>query len=234
MKIRAIKTGIFKEKQNLPDFIFKYLPKVKNGSVIAVSSKIAALWEGRSAPLNQKEKLIKKESDFALKTSLCWFTVKNGMVMTNAGIDESNVKNKIVLLPKNCYKTAAKLRAALIKKYKIKKLGIILTDSMILPLRAGVIAGAVGYGGFKGVKDLRNKKDLTGRKLKMTLIDIADTLASCAALMMGEADEQSPIALIEDAPVEFTDKTHPQEIKYPFKNDLYYPFFKAAGFKIKN
>ncbi|MDR0734260.1 MAG: coenzyme F420-0:L-glutamate ligase, partial [Elusimicrobiota bacterium] len=203
MKIQAVKTSIFKEKQNLPDFVFKYLPKVRNGSIIAVSSKVAALWEGRTAPAVRRDELIKSESSFALKSGLCWFTIKDGMVMTNAGVDESNIKNKIALLPRDCYKTAARLRAALLKKYKIKNLGIILTDSMILPLRAGVIAGAVGYSGFEGVRDCRGQKDLHGRKLKMTLVNAADTLAAAAALMMGEGAEQSPLALIEDAPVKF-------------------------------
>jgi F420-0:gamma-glutamyl ligase len=187
------------------------------------------LWEGRTAPAARKEELIKKESSFALKTGLCWFTIKDGMVMTNAGIDESNIKNKIVLLPKDSYKTAARLRAALLKKYKIKNLGIILTDSMILPLRAGVIAAAVGYSGFEGVKDLRGSKDLNGRKLKMTLVNAVDTLASAAALAMGEGAEQCPLALIENASVKFRArgvKLTRSEIKYPLKDDLYYPFFK--------
>lgn len=228
MKIQSIKTSIFKEKQSLPSFIFKYLPSVVEGSIIAVSSKVAGLWEGRTAPLSDREALIKKESTFCLKTSLCYFTIKDGMVMTNAGIDESNIKGKIALLPKDSYKTAAKLRAALVKKYKVKNLGIILTDSMILPLRAGIITAAVSYSGFKGVKDYRGEEDIYGRKLKMTLVNIADTLAASAGFMMGEGCEQSPFALIEDAPVIFTDKTDPKEIKYPFEDDLYYPFFKKV------
>ena len=227
MKIIAIKTVRFKEKQNLPEFIFKNLPRVKDGSIIAVSSKVAALWEGRVAPAADREKLIKQESSAAIKTKLCYFTIKDGMVMTNAGIDESNIKNKIVLLPDDGYKTAAKLRAALLKKYKIKNLGIILTDSMILPLRAGVIAAAVGYGGFRGVKDYRGKPDLNGRKLKMTIVNIADSLATAAALMMGEGAEQCPLALIENAPVIFTPSVKKDEIKYPLKDDLYYPFLKG-------
>jgi F420-0:gamma-glutamyl ligase len=225
MQIRAIKTSVFKEKQNLPDFVFRYLPRVKEGSILAVSSKVCALWEGRTAPYAKKEELIKKESSFALKTSLCWFTIKDGMIMPNAGVDESNIKNKIALLPKDSYITAAKLRAALLKKYKIKNLGIILTDSMILPLRAGVIAGAVGYSGFEGVRNLRGQKDIHGRRLKMTLVNAADSLATAAAFVMGEAAEQSPIALIEDVPVKFTVRIQKGALKYPLKDDLYYPFF---------
>lgn len=226
MKITPVKTTVFKEGQDLPSFIFKYLPKIKEGSVIAVSSKVCGLWEKRTAPKEQKDKLIKKESSFYLKTALCYFTIKNNMVMTNAGIDESNADGKIILLPKDCRACARRLRAALKKKYKVKTLGVILTDSAILPLRAGVICTAVGYDGFKGARDLRGAKDIFGRKLKLTLSNAADSLACAAGFIMGESNEKTPLALIENAPVSFCQKSDKREMKYPFENDLYYPFLK--------
>ena len=115
----------------------------------------------------------------------------------------------------------------------MKNLGIVVTDSMILPLRAGVIAGAVAYGGFKGVRDLRGQPDLFGKKLQVTLINVADTLASAAALEMGEGAECRPLARIEQAPVEFVDTVPENEIKYPVKDDLYAPLFQAVGYKTK-
>ncbi|MDR1683930.1 MAG: coenzyme F420-0:L-glutamate ligase [Elusimicrobiota bacterium] len=226
MIITPVKTEVFKAKQNLPVFIFKHLPRVSDGSIIAVSSKVAALWENRIFAASDFEKQIKKESSHYLKTALCYLTIKDGMIMTNAGIDKSNAAGKIILLPKDSYKAAAKLRGALIKKYKVKNLGIILTDSMILPLRAGVIAAAVGYAGFEGVKDYRGKKDINGRKLKLTLVNIADSLATAAALVMGEGAEQCPLAVIENALVKFSAKTKKAEIKYPAPQDLYYPLLQ--------
>lgn len=226
MKVTAYKTRLFKEGGNLPLFIKKHLPALKEGSIVAVSSKVAGLWESNTAALSRKEEIIKKESDFYLKTSLCYFTVKDGMVMTNAGVDESNIKGKLSLLPKRPYKTAEVLRTELKKIYGVKKLGVILTDSMILPLRAGVISAAVAYAGFKGVKDYRGKGDIFGRKLKMTMVNVADTLAACAGLLMGEGKEKKPFAVIEDAPVIFCAKQKEGEIRYPLKDDLYYPFFK--------
>ena len=226
MQIKAYKTRLFKEGEDLPLFIKEHLPALKEGVVIAVSSKVAGLWEGRTAPLSHKEEIIKKESDFCLKTALCHFTVKDGMVMTNAGVDESNIKGKLSLLPKRPYKTAEVLRKELKKIYGVKKLGVILTDSMILPLRSGVISAAVGYAGFRGVKDYRGKGDIFGRELKMTMVNIADTLAAGAGLLMGEGREKKPFAVIEDAPVVFCAKQKEGEIKYPLKDDLYYPFFE--------
>ena len=236
MNVTAVKTELFKPRENLAAFIVKHLPSVQENTVLAVASKLLALWKGEILPYQsrvQKEKLILRESEFALKTSLAWLTVKDAMVMTNAGIDESNADGKLLLLPPDCYALAAQLRAELCAAWGVKNLGLVITDSMILPLRAGVIAGAVAYAGFKGVRDERGKPDLFGKKLEVTLVDVADTLASAAALEMGEGGEQRPLAVITAAPVEFVDMVPEKEIKYPVKDDLYAPLFQAVGYKIK-
>jgi len=231
MILKAIKTKIFKENENLAAFITENIPSVKNGSVIAVSSKIAALAEGRVLPpCGQKdfEKIIRRESSFALKTHYCYFTIKDGAVMINAGVDRSNAAGKIILLPKDSCKTARNLRAKLKKIYKVQNLGVIITDSFILPLRAGVTGAAVGYSGFKGVKNYIGKPDIYGRKLKTTMVDAADALAAAAALLTGEAAEQTPLCVIQNAPVVFTNKDKKNELKYPPEKDLYYPLLKRA------
>ena len=236
MNITSVKTSLFKPCEDLPQFIVKHIPHVEENTVLAVASKLFALWKGEIIPYQnvaQKEELIRRESEFALKTALAWLTIKDGMVMTNAGIDESNANGKLLLLPRNSYQLAAQLRVELRAKWHVKNLGIMVTDSMILPLRAGVIAGAVAYAGFKGVRDERGKPDLFGKKLEVTFINAADTLASAAALEMGEAAECRPLALITQAPVDFVDIVPENEIKYPMKDDLYAPLFQAVGYKTK-
>lgn len=231
MKATPIHTSIFKEGENLPQFIVAHIPSVKEKTVVAVSSKLTGLWKKCTVLYKdaaQKERLILRESQGALKTKLAWLTVKNGMIMTNAGIDESNANGKLILLPQDCYAVAEELRTSLKTLWNVQNLGIIITDSMILPLRAGVIGASVGHAGFKGVKDLRGHNDLCGRKLKTTLVDLADTLASTATVLMGEADEQSPLCVIEQAPVEFVEKTDPAELNYPPEDDLYAPLLKAV------
>ena len=230
MKLTAIHTGIFAERDDLPLFITHFIPTVKEKTVLAISSKVVALWKGCTMAYEnaaQKETLIKQQSQSAWQTPLAWLTIKDGMFMTNAGIDESNANGKLVWLP-DCYACAQQLRDRLQQIWHIKELGIVITDSMILPLRAGVIAAAVGYAGFKGVKDLRGQADIFGKKLQTTLVDVADSLASAAALLMGEAAEQCPLCLIEEAPVVFADGVDPAEIKYPEEDDLYAPLLKAA------
>lgn len=230
MQLTAVHTDIFKENADLPAFIVRFIASVPENTVLAVSSKLIALWKGYSVPYEnttQKDSLIRQHSQAALKTPLAWLSIKDGMIMTNAGIDESNANGKLLLLP-DCYSCADELRTALKKAWRVENLGVVITDSMILPLRAGVIAAAVGYAGFKGVKDLRGQQDIFGKPLKTTLVNVADSLATSAALLMGEAAEQCPLCLITNAPVVFAQKTNREEIKYPPENDLYTPLLQAA------
>ncbi len=232
MKFTAFKTAVFKPREPLPAFITHHIPSVPERSVLAVASKLFALWKGEILPYEsaaQKETLIKRESSMALKTPLAWLTIKDGMIMTNAGIDESNADGKLLLLPPDCYAAAEELRQALCAAWDVTELGILVTDSMILPLRAGVIGAAVAYAGFKGVCDLRGTPDIFGKKLEVTLVNAADSLAAAAAFCMGEGNEQSPVCLIANAPVSFRPGTDADEIKYPVEDDLYTPLFQAAG-----
>lgn len=232
MKITPCRTRIFKEKKDLVSFIAGYVPKLKEKDILVISSKLISLWKGLSVPYKsarQKEALIRQESVAWLKTKLAYLSIKSGMVMTNAGIDESNAYGKLLLLPKDLYACADEIRAALCKKYGLKKLGVIITDSMILPLRAGVIGAACAYSGFQGVRDERGKKDIFGKPLSVTQVNLADALAAAASVTMGERKEQRPLCVIEEAPVRFVVKTNPSEIIYPPENDLYAPLFQAVG-----
>lgn len=232
MKITSYRTKIFRENEDLYSFILRYIAQLKEKDILVISSKIISLWKGLSVPygsLAQKEALICKESQACLKTKLAWLTIKSGMVMTNAGIDESNANGKWLLLPEDLYACAAEIRKALCKIYRIKKLGVIITDSMILPLRSGVIGAACGYAGFKGTRDERGKQDIFGKPLSVTQVNLADALAAAAALNMGERKERRPLCKIEDAPVFFVSKTNPSEMIYPPDQDLYAPLFQAVG-----
>ncbi|HEY4522684.1 MAG TPA: coenzyme F420-0:L-glutamate ligase [Candidatus Paceibacterota bacterium] len=227
MNIRVIKTRVFKEGEDLVAFIKKYVPKLKNGSVLVVTSKIVALAEGRTALPKNAAKIIRAESAWVKKTKYGKLTLKDGMYMWNAGIDESNANGKIVLLPKDSFASAKKLYASVLQKTAIRKFGVIITDSRIMPLRAGVVGVALGYAGFKGLRDYRGKKDIFGRKLKYTQTDMADALASAAIAVMGEGSERQPLCVIENAPVEFTVRTNKRELLVSPADDMYRPLFKT-------
>ncbi len=247
MLIRAVRTRIFREGEQLVPFIIRYVKRVKDGSIIVVTSKIVSLSErrvsGKSGP-RAKERLIRAESQWAMRTKYTWLTIKDDMVMSSAGVDESNADGKMVLLPKDSFKTARALRERLKKHYRVKNLGIIVSDSRLLPLRAGVVGVALGYSGFGGVRDYRGTPDIFGRKLKLTRTDVADSLATAAVAVMGEGAERQPLAVITglSAPacadrqagalVEFKEKVDRSELTMDPREDIYQPLFEKIR-KIK-
>ena len=228
MQITPVKTKIFCENENLFEFILKYIKRIPENSILVIASKIVALAEGRTVEYkNQRQKieLIKRESDFAIKTKIVWLTLKGNVIMANAGIDESNAKGRLILLPQNSFKSADVLQKKLMQKFRLKNLGVLITDSRLMPFRAGVVGVALGYAGFQGIKNYIGKKDIFGRVLKMSQTDIADSLATSAILCMGEGKEQQPLAMITEAPIIFSNKIKRDELVIDPQKDIYAPFF---------
>jgi coenzyme F420-0:L-glutamate ligase len=228
MIVKPIRTRVFKEGEDLTRFVSIYFRKIPEKSVLVVTSKIVALAEGRTAIVENsktKERLIKAESELAIHTKHVWLTIKDGMVMASAGIDESNAKGKLILLPRDSFRAARVLRNRLKAKYKLKELGILITDSRTIPLRAGVTGVALGYAGFRGVRDYRGKLDIFGRRLEFSRTDIVDSLAAAAVLVMGEGKEQRPLAIIKDAPLDFCEKINRRELYIDPQDDMYRPLF---------
>jgi coenzyme F420-0:L-glutamate ligase len=230
MKITTHKTRIYKEHERIIPFILEHILSLEEKSVIVITSKIIALAEGRTRVIeneNTKESLIREESSFVLRTPYTWLTIKDGMVMAAAGIDESNADNKLILLPKDSFESAATIRDELMKRFELKELGVLITDSRLFPLRAGVVGVALGYAGFQGIRDYRGMPDIFGRLLKLSQTDVADSLATAAVLCMGEGKEQQPLAVITDVSVVFTEKVNKKELYIDPKEDIYGPLFKA-------
>ena len=95
-------------------------------------------------------------------------TIKDGMIAPNSGIDKSNCPaGKIILYPKDSFKSAKYLRKKIFKKFGIK-VGIVISDSRLMPTRIGCTGIAVGVSGFEPVNDERGKRDLFGKKLRVT------------------------------------------------------------------
>ncbi len=245
MKITAIKTSkiIPGKDRDLFAILDKYLPsKIEEGSVIVVTSKIVAICEGRFVPIegSDKDELVKQEADLYLPKEEnqynLYLTIKNSILAVAAGIDESNTDGHFVLWPKNPQESANKIREYLTHKYKLKKLGVIITDSKTTPLRTGITVLSIAHSGFLAINDFVGVPDIFGRKLKMTKIPVADGLAGAAGLLMGEGGEQTPLAVITDVPfVEFQDRNPTDqelaEIAIDMDIDVYAPLLKGVNWR---
>ena len=246
MIIKQIKTRILNPpKDDLLKVIEKSIKTLPEKSIVVITSKVVSIWEGRCIPINHhksKDDLIMQEADWYLPKKFvpgawCMHTLKDNIFIPSAGIDESNANGYYILWPKDSKKTAKKLWTWLKKKYKVKNLGVIITDSHTIPLRRGVLGISLAHYGFKPLKDYRDKPDLFGRLFKMAQTNVADGLAAAAVVIMGEGSESTPICIIKDIPwVEFVSK--PIKPKLPFssfeiktKEDLYWPLFSSVPWK---
>lgn len=231
-------------KQTLAQILDNSLTDFEDGSILAITSKIVALCENRVIKIEDadKDKLIKQESSYFLSSkehALGFsFSITNDTLIPNAGIDESNTGGYYVLWPKDAQATANNIRKYLLERFRIKRAGVVITDSSVaIPLRWGTIGIALSYSGFQATKDYRGQPDLFGRPFKVSQSAIAGSLATTAVLVMGEGSEQTPLAIISDVPfVDFQDHDPTQEELKNFSignkdEDMFAPFLNNMAWK---
>lgn len=120
-----------------------------------------------------------------------------GYVGSSSGVDRSNVAphaaGKVVLLPKNPDKSAARIRDY-IRGMIGKGVAVIINDSCGRDYRGGSVGAAIGIAGV-GAIEIREKRDLFGNESRGQ-IALVDELAAAASILMGQADEGIPAVLI--------------------------------------
>ena len=235
INIIPIKTRkVLPPKDDIKD-ILKHLPKLKEGDVLVIASKIIAIHQGRcimKQEVRSKNQVIKNEADYSLpihkigKSDIV-LTIKDHTLIPSAGIDESNGNDYYILWPKNSSLEAKRIASYLKKRDKIKRLGVIIADSHTTPLRWGTQGISIGYFGINPLKDYRGTKDIFGRKLKYTQSNIVDSLANLGVMAMGEGHEQTPMVIIRGYKnLRFTNKDLHKKFIIEPKKDLYYPLLK--------
>jgi dihydrofolate synthase / folylpolyglutamate synthase len=246
MIVQPIQTRILKPpKDDLLQAIRASLKSLPEKSIFVVTSKVVSIAQGRCIPVERypdKDELVMREANLYLPRKFApgaWVmhTIKNNIFIPSAGIDESNAAGYYILWPRDPKRTAKELWSWLRKKYHIKNLGVIITDSHTIPLRRGVLGISLAHYGFIPLKDYRNTPDLFGRLFTMTQTNIADGLAAAAVVLMGEGKESTPVCIIKNVPwIQFISK--PFKPKKPFssfeiktKEDLYYPLLSAVPWR---
>lgn len=216
----------------------RYLPTFTDGAVLVITAKIVAILQQRVAPATvDRQQLIEAEADHYLPPRYSRYrvtlTMKDGVLIPNAGVDESNGAGQLVLWPAQPQAIANRVRAYLCDRFGLTAAGVLITDSRPLPLRWGVTGVGMVHSGFRAVNDLIGEPDLFGRPLTMTKVNVLDGLAAAAVLVMGEGAEQTPLAVIRDLPfVHFQPRDPTDEelaaLQIAPEDDLYAPLLMAV------
>lgn len=194
---------------------------LEDTSVLVVAQKVVSKAEGRLVDLarvtptpratelarltgkdSRLVELVLEESSDVLRAVPGVMIVRHrlGYVMANAGIDQSNLPDNAsgqhaLLLPRDPAASARALSAGLETRQGTHP-GIIISDSFGRPWRNGVVNVALASAGVPALIDQRSGTDRHGRTLHNTLIAHADAIAAGAALVMGEAGEGMPVAVV--------------------------------------
>ena len=218
--------------------------RLDSGDVLVVAQKIVSKAEGRLVRLaavtpTAQARELAKETDkdprivqlilnesaevVRKKPGVLIVRHKLGIVGANAGIDQSNVEHDqgecALLLPENPDGSAKRLREE-IRHRTGKRVGVVVSDSANRPWRLGTTGIAIGSAGVKTLDDQRGGKDLFGRELKVTLINLADSIATAATLVMGETTERIPAVLVKGLALE-SELDAAASILRPLEEDLF-------------
>lgn len=248
IKIIGIKgLPVVKSGDNLAELICKAAEKqgtpIQNGDVIVITHVVVSRAEGKIINLDEvvpsefarniarqyekdpamvevvlrEAKSIKRMGDGKLITE-----TRHGFVCANSGVDKSNVPGErtVALLPDDPDASAEKLRNK-IKTLTNCDVAIIISDTHGRPLREGEINVAIGVAGMKPIRDRRGEKDLFDYVLRVKQTAVADELSSAAELVIGQADEGVPAAIIRGYNYPKSETAKATELIRPKEKDLF-------------
>lgn len=136
--------------------------------------------------------------------------------------DKSNVSggDAVTLLPVNSDLSASKIRMR-IRELTGQRVAVIVSDTFGRPLREGNIDVAIGVSGIEPILDMRGEKDAFGYVLRVKETAIVDELASAAELVIGNARERTPVAIIRGYKYPVSESAKAAKLIRPKAKDLF-------------
>lgn len=229
IRIIPVKTKLIREGDNAVKIIIDSIPvKLRNKDVLVVATKpllnacsrtvdFSSINLKVSAPakkLAEKYRLNPILSELILRFSNGVYGGSagyvlaniNGIILPNGGIDRKNVGKHRYALPYLFIREKAKeIHDHTWRRFRVR-VGVIISDSTLYPLRLGTRAVAVVVYGFIPVVKYADNMDLYGEQIEVTYLNIADEIASAAHLVMGEGRELVPAAIIRGLNIKLVDR----------------------------
>jgi coenzyme F420-0:L-glutamate ligase/coenzyme F420-1:gamma-L-glutamate ligase len=184
-------------------------PGLADGDILVVTSKIVSKAEDRVVT-GDRDSAIRAESVrvVARRGPTTISQTRHGLVMAAAGVDESNTApGTLVLLPVDPDASAEALRKSITERAGAR-VGVIITDTMGRPWRAGQTDTAIGAAGIMPLRDHRGQEDTFGNLLEVTIAAVADEIAAAADLVK-QKTTGVPVAIVRGLSDLVTDAAGP-------------------------
>lgn len=213
---------------------------IMDGDIFVVAQKVVSKAEGRAVRLDSIEpshlarewaarnnkddrmvEVILRESKrvVRMERGIMICETHHGFVCANAGVDASNVSADVVtLLPIDSDESARRIRGGLEESFGVR-VAVIVSDTFGRPWREGIANVAIGVAGIAPLIDYRGQLDSHGRPLRVTVIAVADELASAAELVM-QKTAGVPVVMIRGFDYEARAASS-RELVRPAENDLF-------------
>lgn len=238
---------IIKERDNLSALIIKAADDqgtpLLDGDIVVLSHVIVSRVEGRIVDLNDvnPSPIAKRFAEFTLKDprlvevvlgdsrairrmapGILITETRQGFVCANAGVDKSNVPGEdvVALLPEDPDGSAEKFRKEVFE-LSGKGIAAIVCDTHGRGHRDGEVNVAVGASGLNVIRDRRGEFDLFGYELRVKRSAVADELAGAAELVIGQADEMIPVAIIRGYDFEQSEESTARDLVRLREKDLF-------------
>jgi coenzyme F420-0:L-glutamate ligase len=219
--VYGVKTPVIHAGDDLPSIILEAAAEsppggISDGDILVIAESPVATAEGRTVALDTvipSQRAVELGGRYGMDPRLVevvlgeseavvggvkgfLLTLQQGTLLPNAGVDLSNTPQGTALpLPRDPNGSAVRIRKAIEEKTGAR-VGVIIADSRTHAMRLGCASVAIGCAGIRAVIDERGRTDLYGRVLEVTQRAVADNIASAAVLVMGEADESIPCAIV--------------------------------------
>jgi coenzyme F420-0:L-glutamate ligase / coenzyme F420-1:gamma-L-glutamate ligase len=190
---------------------------LESGDVLVVTHKIVSKAEGRLVDLKTVEpspmasewanawqkdprqvEISLRESRRIVKMDrgVLISETRHGFVCANAGVDASNVSggDVVCLLPEDPDASARQIME-IVSAAAGFTVPVIITDSFGRPWRNGIVNIAIGVAGLLPLHDYRGLRDTYGREMHVSVLAVADEIASAAELVANKLDK-CPVAII--------------------------------------
>ncbi len=181
----------------------------RDGDILVVTSKVVSKAEGRVVAAAREDAIAAETVRVVARRGPTTIAqTRHGLVLAAAGVDASNTApGTVVLLPEDPDESARRLRKALRARLGVS-LGVVVTDTMGRPWRAGQTDAAIGAAGVLPLRDHRGESDAFGNTLEVTVAAVADEIAAAGDLVKGKA-LQIPVALVRGLSALVTDADGP-------------------------